>query len=78
MKFLHIADAHLDSPFKGLSYLPSKLWQSVYDSTYLAFESAINQAIDNQVDFVLVVGDTFDGPKHLYTLKSLLQSSLKD
>lgn len=63
MKFLHIADAHLDSPFKGLSYLPNKLWQSVYDSTYLAFESAINQAIDNQVDFVLVVGDTFDGPK---------------
>ncbi|MGX4763237.1 metallophosphoesterase family protein [Holzapfeliella sp. JNUCC 72] len=62
MKFLHIADAHLDSPFKGLSYLPKKLWQSVYDSTYLAFETAIDQAIENKVDFVLVVGDTFDGP----------------
>ncbi|MEJ6348654.1 DNA repair exonuclease [Holzapfeliella sp. He02] len=62
MKFLHIADAHLDSPFKGLSYLPKQLWQSVYDSTYLAFETAVDQAIAEQVDFVLVVGDTFDGP----------------
>ncbi|MCT7795962.1 MAG: DNA repair exonuclease [Lactobacillus iners] len=60
MKFLHIADVHLDSPFLGLSFLPSKLFCQIKNAIQLSFEKAVNFAIDNDVDLVLLAGDTFD------------------
>lgn len=60
MKFLHIADVHLDSPFLGLSFLPSELFGQIKNAIQLSFEKAVNFAIDNDVDLVLLAGDTFD------------------
>ena len=60
MKFLHIADVHLDSPFLGLSFLPSKLFCQIKNAIQLSFEKAVNFAIDHDVDLVLLAGDTFD------------------
>lgn len=60
MKFLHIADVHLDSPFLGLSFLPSELFCQIKNAIQLSFEKAVNFAIDNDVDLVLLAGDTFD------------------
>ncbi|MCT7847379.1 MAG: DNA repair exonuclease [Lactobacillus iners] len=60
MKFLHIADVHLDSPFLGLSFLPSELFCQIKNAIQLSFETAVNFAIDNDVDLVLLAGDTFD------------------
>lgn len=60
MKFLHIADVHLDSPFLGLSFLPSELFDQIKNAIQLSFEKAVNFAIDHDVDLVLLAGDTFD------------------
>ena len=60
MKFLHIADVHLDSPFLGLSFLPSELFCQIKNAIQLSFEKAVNFANDNDVDLVLLAGDTFD------------------
>ncbi|EFO69159.1 DNA repair exonuclease [Lactobacillus iners] len=60
MKFLHIADVHLDSPFLGLSFLPSELFCQIKNAIQLSFEKAVNFAIDHDVDLVLLAGDTFD------------------
>lgn len=60
MKFLHIADVHLDSPFLGLSFLPSELFCQIKNAIQSSFEKAVNFAIDNDVDLVLLAGDTFD------------------
>lgn len=60
MKFLHIADVHLDSPFLGLSFLPSELFYQIKNAIQLSFEKAVNFAIDHDVDLVLLAGDTFD------------------
>lgn len=60
MKFLHIADVHLDSPFLGLSFLPSELFCQIKNAIQLSFEKAVNFAIDNDVDLVLLAGDTLD------------------
>lgn len=60
MKFLHIADVHLDSPFLGLSFLPSELFGQIKNAIQLSFEKAVNFAIDHDVDLVLLAGDTFD------------------
>lgn len=60
VKFIHTADLHLDSPFKGLTYLPMDLLNLVKEASFHSFETIVNQAIDSEVDFVLVAGDLFD------------------
>lgn len=58
--FIHCADLHLDSPFKGLSHLPENALKQVRQSTFQALDQLVEQAIHHQVDFVLMVGDMFD------------------
>lgn len=63
ISFIHAADLHLDSPFKGLTNIPSKLFQDVRESTFTALDNLVQIAILKQVDFVLFVGDLFDNEK---------------
>ncbi|GFZ26645.1 metallophosphoesterase family protein [Lactobacillus corticis] len=63
MKFLHLADAHLDSPFLGLSFLPSKAFDQIYQASDQSFEKLIDLAVNEQVDLVLIAGDTFDSSR---------------
>ncbi|MDX8045702.1 DNA repair exonuclease [Gracilibacillus sp. S3-1-1] len=58
--FIHCADLHLDSPFKGLKNIPTDLLAAVRKSTFKALDNLTEQAIKHQVDFVLLVGDVFD------------------
>ncbi|WP_407889536.1 metallophosphoesterase family protein [Levilactobacillus sp. N40-8-2] len=60
MKFIHAADLHLDSPFLGLQHLPNVLLAQVRKSTFSAATKVFDQAITDQVDFVLLAGDLFD------------------
>jgi len=60
IKFIHSADLHLDSPFKGMSTLPDALYQELKSSTFVALDNLVQLAISEQVDFVLIVGDLFD------------------
>lgn len=60
LRFLHSADLHLDSPFKGLRNLPDRIYDDLVKSTVVAFHRLIDLAIKEQVDFVLIVGDLFD------------------
>ncbi|WP_028781950.1 metallophosphoesterase family protein [Thalassobacillus devorans] len=60
IKFLHCADLHIDSPFKGIGELPSMIEQQIKDSTFTALHSLAEQAIVHQVDFVVIAGDLFD------------------
>lgn len=58
--FLHAADLHLDSPFIGMSNVPPSLLEDIRQSTFQAFDHLIETAIDQRVDFVLLVGDLYD------------------
>lgn len=66
MKFIHAADLHLDSPFLGLQnhIIPSKLWSLIRESTFTSFKKMVDDAIQQNVDFVLLVGDLFDRNDH--------------
>ena len=61
IRFIHCADLHLDSPFKGLRHIPTKLLEEIQLSTYRVFQRLIDTAIERKVDFILIVGDIFDG-----------------
>ncbi|MCJ7840429.1 DNA repair exonuclease [Lederbergia sp. NSJ-179] len=59
--FIHTADLHLDSPFLGLKHLPGELFERIQNSTFLAFEKVIDEALNRNVDFIVIVGDLYDG-----------------
>ncbi len=59
-RFIHAADLHLDSPFKGLQDLPKGILTTVRESTLKAFDRLIDLCILNEVDFLLIAGDVYD------------------
>ncbi len=59
--FLHAADIHLDSPLRGLEgYVDAPVAQ-LRQATRRAFDNLIDLAIEEQVAFVLLAGDIYDG-----------------
>ena len=60
MKFIHFADAHLDSPFRGLSFLPSEEFNHIYQAADQSLKRIVDLALAEKVDLVLIAGDTFD------------------
>lgn len=58
--FLHAADLHLDSPFKGLGNLPEAIFTRLKLSTFTSLKNIINLALLHEVDFVLLAGDLYD------------------
>jgi exonuclease SbcD len=60
MKFIHLADAHLDSPFRGLSFLPSTAFQEIKQAAAQSLSRIVDLALKEQVDLVLIAGDSFD------------------
>ena len=61
IRFIHAADLHFDSPFKGMTGLPIDRLNSLRDSTFAAFTKLIEHALKTKPDFVLIVGDIYDG-----------------
>ncbi|KHE72791.1 DNA repair exonuclease [Halobacillus sp. BBL2006] len=60
IRFIHSADLHLDSLFKSKGHFPERLLEQLRKSTFEAFDRLVDQAINHQVDFVLLVGDLFN------------------
>ncbi|MEJ2689879.1 MAG: DNA repair exonuclease, partial [Deltaproteobacteria bacterium] len=60
-KFLHTADIHLDSPLKGLEAHEGAPVEEIRGATRRAFDNLIELAIEEEVDFVLIAGDLYDG-----------------
>jgi len=61
MKFIHVADIHLDSPLLRLSYHEGAPVDELRQATRQAFRNLVTLAITERVDFVLISGDLYDG-----------------
>ncbi|HUG56838.1 MAG TPA: DNA repair exonuclease [Candidimonas sp.] len=61
MRFIHAADIHLDSPLTGLSAYADAPVEMLRTATRDAFTNLVNLAIDEQVDFMVIAGDLYDG-----------------
>lgn len=59
--FLHAADLHLGSPLTGLSMKDDSVARRFAAASREAFSDLITQALAEQVAFVLVAGDIYDG-----------------
>lgn len=61
MKFIHTADIHLDSPLKGLEQYEGAPVDEIRGATRRALERMVELAMEENVDFVLIAGDLYDG-----------------
>lgn len=60
LRFFHVADLHLDSPFIGLKHLPKEVFERIHNSTFASFEKVVKEAIERGIDFMIISGDLFD------------------
>ena len=60
-RFVHAADLHLDSPFKGVRETDPGVANILRRATFEAYERVIDLCVDRRVDALLVAGDIFDG-----------------
>jgi DNA repair exonuclease SbcCD nuclease subunit len=61
VKFIHAADIHLDSPLRGLEGYEGAPVEEIRGATRRAFENLVQLAMDEEVQFVLLAGDLYDG-----------------
>ncbi|MBH5317005.1 DNA repair exonuclease [Paenibacillus sp. GSMTC-2017] len=59
-RFIHAADIHLDSPFRGLTKVPEVVRAELTDATFAALKRLTDTAIAEKVDFIVIAGDLFD------------------
>ncbi len=61
VKFIHTADIHIDSPLKGLETYEDAPVNEIRGAARRAFDNLIDLAVDEEVDFILIAGDLYDG-----------------
>ena len=62
LRFVHAADLHLDSPFRGMrSEAPDYVAESLRQATFDAYRNIIDLCLQEGVDALLVAGDIYDG-----------------
>jgi DNA repair protein SbcD/Mre11 len=60
LRFVHAADLHLDSPFRGLANTSTKLRDELQAATLGAFARIVDHTIESKADFLLLAGDLYD------------------
>ncbi len=60
-KFIHAADIHLDSPLHKLDYYEGAPADEIRKATRRAFDNLVQTAIAEDVNFILIAGDLYDG-----------------
>lgn len=60
LRFAHLADLHLDTPFRGIGALDPALQTSLVDASLQAWDLAVDLCLQQRLDFVLIAGDVYD------------------
>lgn len=60
-RFLHAADLHLDTPFAGLGRVAPHVQEALRDASLRAWDALIDLALREEVAFVVLAGDLYDG-----------------
>jgi len=74
MRFLHLADVHLDTSFSGRS---DAVRQRLRDASREAFRKATDLAIREDVHAVLIAGDLFDGDRLSFQTERFLLEQMR-
>ncbi len=73
MRFLHLADLHLDTPFTTRS---DAVRRELKEAGRIALERAVELALSERVDVLLIAGDLFDGEQLSFHTERFLHQSM--
>jgi DNA repair exonuclease SbcCD nuclease subunit len=59
--FVHAADLHLDTPFKGVHAVAPFVAEALREASLAAFDSIVQLALERRAAFIVVAGDVYDG-----------------
>jgi DNA repair exonuclease SbcCD nuclease subunit len=59
-RFIHTADLHLDSPFRGLAETSPGLRDTLQSATLGALNRVVDHTINSKADFLIIAGDLYD------------------
>ncbi len=77
IRFIHTADLHLDTPFKGLASWNMNLAGRLKDATFKSFGKIIDSCLDEDVDFLVISGDIFESDNKSLAAQLKFMSELK-
>jgi DNA repair exonuclease SbcCD nuclease subunit len=60
LRFIHAADLHLDSPFRGPAGAKTALKDRLQSATLRALERVVEHTIRAKADFLIIAGDLYD------------------
>jgi DNA repair exonuclease SbcCD nuclease subunit len=75
--FIHAADLHLDSPLRGLPDYDGAPSSEIRGATRCALTNLVDLAISEEVAFVIIAGDLYDGDWRDYNTGLFLISELR-
>lgn len=75
-KFVHAADLHLDTPFRGVPADPGLL-STFHQATFRAFSRIVDLCLREHVAFLLLAGDLFDAKERSVRARLALRRELE-
>src|SRR4030095_4657969 len=60
LRFIHTADLHVDSPFRGLAETSPGLRDTLQSATLGALNRVVDHTINSNADFLVIAGDLYD------------------
>jgi DNA repair protein SbcD/Mre11 len=60
LRFIHAADLHLDSPFRGIGEASAALRERLQSATLAALRRIVDHTIESKADFIVIAGDIYD------------------
>jgi DNA repair exonuclease SbcCD nuclease subunit len=60
LRFIHAADLHLDSPFRGIGEASAGLRDQLQSATLQALSRVVDHTIYSRADFLIIAGDIYD------------------
>jgi DNA repair protein SbcD/Mre11 len=76
-RFVHTADLHLDSPFIGIGQTSPVIQEKLREATFEAFHRIVDLCIRENVDFLTIGGDVFDGANRSLRAQVRFRDELK-
>ena len=60
LRFIHAADLHLDSPFRGIAEASAAVRDQLQSATLHALSRVVDHTIHSKADFLIIAGDIYD------------------
>lgn len=77
MKFMHVADLHLDTPFIGMGKAFSEIQKDLLSAPMIALERIVSAAMSHDVDAFVIVGDVYNAQKQTISAQHFFQKQLQ-